>query len=163
MTTVRFMVWSQQSTCLLVIASSNTTVIPQQFASRLAYPSAPWRLLQASNWAQLRLLLATFFSPSGRRSLQRWTRPFQASTSSERFSAEATDVYVPIHLHISMCHDDTAVLLLVYIVSWATVVSLVVWARMKGAMGATGVCVCVAAGVRKCVPCLLTLAVWMLA
>lgn len=53
MTAARFMVWSQQSTCLLIIASSKTTVIPQQFASRLAYPSAPWRLLQASNWAQL--------------------------------------------------------------------------------------------------------------
>lgn len=71
-----------------------------------------------------------------------------------------------------MHHDDTAVLLLVYIVSWATVVSLVVWERMKGAMGVMGVCMCVggvggggwrvegavtAAGVRKCVPCLLTL------
>lgn len=42
-----------------------------------------------------------------------------------------------------MHRNDTAVLLLVYAVSRGTVVSLVVWARMKGAMGVTGVCLCV--------------------
>ena len=42
-----------------------------------------------------------------------------------------------------MRHDDTAVLLLVYVVSRATVVSLVVWAWMKGAMGVMAVCLCV--------------------
>lgn len=62
-TTARLMVCSQQSACLLVIASSDPTAIVQQFASRLTYPSAPRRLLQASNWAQLRPSVGMSFSP----------------------------------------------------------------------------------------------------
>lgn len=61
-----------------------------------------------------------------------------------------------------MHHDDSTVLLLVYIVSRATVVSLDVWTREEGGNGGDGsVCtlwcvVAAAAGVRECVPCLLT-------
>lgn len=59
-------------------------------------------------------------------------------------TAHTTDIHVLLHLLLSMYCDDTAVLLLVYIISRATVVSSVVWARMQGANGGdrNGLCVC---------------------
>lgn len=148
MTTAGFMVWSQRSTCLLIIASSNTTVIPQQFASRLAYPSAPRRLLQASNWAQLDFYWGghSFHHQAGE-TLRGEPSPLKSALQVKDLvpnAAHTTDIHVLLHLLLSMYCDDTAVLLLVDIVSRATVVSSVVWARMQGANGGdrNGLCVC---------------------
>jgi len=155
------MVWSQKSTCLLVIASSNTTVIPQQFASRLTYPSAPWRLLQASNWPQLEFYWGHSFHHQASETFRGERSPFKPILQvKDLVLKQLTLLTYRLCSHpppplLSKHHDDTAVLL-GYIVYPATVVSLVVWARMKGLMGVMSLCVLLllravaAVGVRKC-------------
>lgn len=139
------MVWSQQSTCLLVIASSNTTAI----CFSINVSICTMETFTGVKLGAVRILLGTFFSPSGRRNLQRWTQPFQACTSSERFSAEAaytTDMYVLIYLLLfSQCTMMTALCC-----CWFTLLPgqlLCLWMCGHGKKGAMWVGVCVLCGV----------------